>query len=224
MSEISNRTIELFSGAKVFSSVAQVLGYETFGVDRNPDAKPDLVADIADVTAAQLPHDPLVIWASPPDAIFNSADQGAHWDEHGYPTSPAAAEAMEVFGKALRLISDVKAKWWFIENPYGPLRGFTTMTGFNRGYPTRNRITIDHSEYGDVPSFRTDVWTNAFWWQPRFEAISRLHRRPANTKIQAVHASGRRLPAAAIAEMFDQLDHHMRARDTTPMRPEELDG
>jgi hypothetical protein len=210
MSENSNRTIELFSGPKIFSGVARALGYETFGVDRNPNVEPELVADIADVTATQLPHDPLIIWASPPDAIFNSADQSAHWDQYGYPTSPAATEAMDVFGKVLRLINDVKAKWWFIENPYGPLRGFTAMTGFNRGYPTRNRITIDHSEYGDLPSFRTDVWTNAFWWQPRSEAVSRLHRRPANTKLQVIGTAGRRLPAPAIAEMFDQLDAYSR--------------
>jgi hypothetical protein len=57
------------------------------------------------------------------------------------------------------------------------------------------------------------VWTNAFWWQPRKEAVSRLARRPAGEPAQLIPPAGRRLPAPAIAEMFDQLDGYMRSHE-----------
>ncbi len=206
-------TIELFSGPKIFSSVAEALGYETFTVDREAATSPTLVADLTELQGDRLPQSPLVVWAAPPDGGFNVDDHNLHWDEHGYPISASATAAMNTYRAALRLINEVKAKWWFLENPYGPLRHFTATVGYNRGYPTRNRITIDHANYGDIPPFRTDVWTNAFWWQPRYEALSRLARRPANAKVQIVKGPGRRLPAPAIAEMFNQLDAYSRSRE-----------
>jgi hypothetical protein len=205
-----DQTIELFCGSKVFSRLAQPLGYRTLTIDRNPAVAPDILADVRALDPAKLPRQPLVAWAAPPDAAFNPGDGELHWDAHGGPLSPAAEEAMEALGATLTLLNAIQPKWWFIENPYGPLRHFTLMAGFNRGYPTRNRITIDHADYGDYPSFRTDIWTNAFWWHPRVEAVSRLARRPANAKMQQVGQSGRRLPAPAIAEMFDQLDAYQR--------------
>lgn len=81
-----------------------------------------------------------------------------------------------------------------------------------REYPARNRVTIDHADYGDGPSILTEVWTNACWWQPRKEAMSRLARRAAGETVQKVPPAGRRLPAPAIAEMFDQLDSYWRTR------------
>jgi hypothetical protein len=200
------QTIELFSGSKIFSSLAQTLGYKTFAVDRDASMEPDLIADIRTLDTSALPSCALVAWASPPASVFNLADHEAHWDQHGFPLSPVAEEANETFRATLAVLSAIQPKWWFIENPYGPLRHFTLMTGFNRGYPTRNRITIDHADYSDQPSFKTDIWTNAFWWQPRREAISRISRRPVNAKVQTVGKAGCRLPPAGVAEMLDQLD------------------
>jgi hypothetical protein len=210
MSDIPSQTIELFSGHKPFSQLARALGYATFAVDRDPATEPDLVADIRTVAPSLLPAQPLVVWAAPPAAAFNRADRDTHWDQYGDPVSFEAREAMEAFRATLALLAKLDPKWWFIESPYGPLRDFTLMTGFNRGYPTRNRITIDHADYGDLPSFRTDIWTNAFWWQPEKEAISRLARRPSNAAVQSIGQSDYRLPPFAIAEMLEQLDAYQR--------------
>lgn len=223
MTDVAQNTVELFSGPKIFSSLADALGYGTFTIDRNAETEPDLIADVNTVDASLLPAKPLIAWAAPPDAAFNVADREAHWDEYGTPLSPAAEDAMAAFRATLVLLVRIEPKWWFIENPYGPLRDFTLMTGFNRGYPTRNRITINHADYGDYPAFRTDVWTNAFWWQPRTEAVSRIARRPANTKVQTVGTSGRRLPPAAVAEMLDQLDAYRR-RPVVEHAVPKLDG
>jgi len=210
MNDATDYTVELFSGPKLFSSLAHALGYATFTVDRNDATEPDLVADVRTAASSLLPQRPLMVWAAPPGAAFNLPDRDAHWDQYGTPLSPIAQEAMDAFRATLALIVSIDPKWWFIESPYGPLRDFTLMSGFNRGYPTRNRITIDHADYGDFPSFRTDIWTNAFWWQPRKEAISRLARRPSNAAVQPVGPSQYRLPPFAIAEMLDQLDAYRR--------------
>lgn len=220
MTPIIDHTVELFSGPKIFTSLAQALGYRTLTVDRDGTSAPDVVADAKDLDTSLLPVRPLVAWAAPPDAAFNDPNHESHWDQYGTPLSPAAEDAMETFRATLAIFTAIQPKWWFIESPYGPLRHFTLMTGFNRGYPTRNRVTIDHADYGDFPSFRTDIWTNAFWWQPRKEAVSRIARRAANAKVQTVGESGRRLPAAAIAEMLDQLDAYQRVAPSAYVSPE----
>lgn len=214
------QTVELFSGAKVFSSLAHALGYKTLTVDNDGGSEPDLIADVTALDASTLPKNPLIAWAAPPASSFNQQDTDAHWDQYGSPLSPAAERGMAALRATLRVFSTIQPKWWFIESPYGPLRHFTLMTGFNRGYPTRNRITIDHADYSDRPTFRTDIWTNAFWWQPRQEALSRIARRPANTKVQSSRGADTRLPASAIAEMLDQLDEYQkRARSLDEFRP-----
>jgi len=205
------QSVELFSGNKVFSSLAQALGYKTFTVDCDDTTEPDLVADIRSLDFSELPKKPLVAWAAPPASAFNQAEMEAHWDRYGGPLTPTAEQAMDCLRATLSTFSAIQPEWWFIENPYGPLRHFTLMAGFNRGYPTRNRMTIDHADYSDQLSFKTDIWTNAFWWQPRREAISRVARRPGNAKVQVIGKFGRRLPAAVISEMFDQLDAYQRS-------------
>jgi len=215
----SNQTVELFSGPKIFPSIAQVLGYDTLTVDRNASTNPDIAADVRELSSSKLPVKPLIIWAALPDQTFNFPGGEGHWDEYGFPISEAAKEARSSYEGMQRIFRETDVQWWFIENPYGPLRHFPAMAGFNRGYPTRNRITIDHSDYGPFASFRTDVWTNAFWWNPRKEAVSRLARRPADEAPQEVGPDGRRLPASAIAEMFDQLDSYIRIAGTEAARP-----
>jgi len=222
---MSNQTVELFSGPKIFSSIAGALGYETFTVDLDGNTLPNLVADIRSLDVAQLPSSPLVVWAAPPDGPFNLAQHEQGWDETGHPKIKAAEEAMAVLRATIETIANLKAAWWFIENPYGPLRRFATMSGFNRGYPTRNRITIDHNDYGSGARFLTDVWTNAFWWHPRKEAMSRLAARPAGAKVQVVGVQGRRLPTPAIAEMFEQLDDYVtRSVAARAFEPPKLDS
>jgi len=222
--ETSEHTVELFSGPKLFSSLAAVVGYSTFTVDRNGFSEPNLVADVRSLSPSVVPARPLLLWSAPPDAAFNASDRDAHWDPYGTPLTAVAEEAIETFRAALTLTTGLQPKWWFIENPYGPLRNFTLMAGFNRGHPTRNRITIDHADYGDYPHFRTDIWTNAFWWHPRSEAVARTARRPADAPVQVVPLAGRRLPPAAIAEMLDQLDAYRRAADKPAALLPKLDG
>jgi hypothetical protein len=72
------------------------------------------------------------------------------------------------------------------------------FAGFNRGYPTRNRLTFRSDEWGGTSGMETDVWTNAYWWLP--QAGERNGGGGSDT--------GRRVPPCALANMFEQLDQY----------------
>src|SRR5579883_1137847 len=127
-----DQTVELFCGEhKAFSQIAEALGYSTFTLDSNPAFTPTLVADIRAVDSSALPKEPLIVWAAPPDAGFRKQ----HWDGID-PVDSAGEEAIELFRANMRALYAMNPKWWFIENPKGPLRNLPLLAGFNRGYPS----------------------------------------------------------------------------------------
>jgi site-specific DNA-cytosine methylase len=73
------KTMELFSGTKSFSKVAQKLGHETFTVDNNKDLYPDMIADVCRISMGELPYRPDVLWASPPCTCYSVASISTHW-------------------------------------------------------------------------------------------------------------------------------------------------
>jgi hypothetical protein len=192
-----DQTVELFCGeAKAFSQIARALGYATFAVDNNPACEPDLVADASTLDPSRLPQSPLIVWAAPPSSPAFS-DRNA-WEADGsfYPKTKKAEEAMALVRQTIGLITAIKPTWWFLEHPKSLLRGMPTFAGFNRGYPSRNRHTIRHDEYGGADATETDVWTNAYWWIPR----------PGPRDGAGGAKTGRRVPSSVFAEIFEQLD------------------
>jgi hypothetical protein len=187
-----DQTVELFCGErKAFSAIGRALGYSAFTVNINPAFEPDLVADIRTVDLNKLPKKPLMVWAAPPDAGFAR--------EHWTGIDPADQEreaAMALFRMTMRALYEMDPTWWFIENPKGPLRSLPVLAGFNRGYPSRNRHTIRHDEFGGRGGEETDVWTNAYWWIPR----------PGERTGEGSVETGRRVPPLVFAEIFSQLD------------------
>lgn len=162
------QTVELFSGhSKRFSSVASALGFATFTVDADPGASPSLIADVRTVGPEKLPAMPLVVWAEPPHSP-TFADRDC-WDKDGsfHPSTPEAEEAIALIRSTIGLMAALKPQWWFLAHPRSLLRSMPTFAGFNRGYPSRNRHTIRHDEFGGRTSAETDVWTNPYWWIPR---------------------------------------------------------
>ena len=189
-----SQSVELFCGeVKGFSCIASSLGYSTFTVDIDPGNSPDLVADIRSVGGTALPTNPHIVWAAPPHAGFSDS----HWKGMD-PTDEAGERAIDVFRATISALSLMQPKWWFIENPKGVLRGLPVVAGFNRGYPTRNRQTIRHDEYGGRDSTETDVWTNAYWWIPR----------PGMRDGDGGIETGRRVPPMVFSEIFEQLEQY----------------
>lgn len=190
------QTVELFCGeVKAFSSIASALGFATFTVDVNPEVNPSLTVDVRALDGTDVPSSPLIVWAAPSGAGF----EAAHWNGID-PTDKAGEQALEIFRATISAISMLNPKWWFIENPKSVLRGLPVVAGFNRGYPTRNRHTIRHDEYGGQRATQTDVWTNAYWWIPR----------PGEPDGSGGFDTGRRVPPMVFAEIFEQLDTYRR--------------
>lgn len=191
------QTVELFCGqTKAFSSIAEALGFAIFTVDINPAVSPSLVADIKTVNPGLIPSAPLIVWAAPPYCpVFRDRKS---WEADGsfHPLTSEAEDAVTIIRKTISLLSELEPTWWFIEHPKSYLRKMPLFAGFNRGYPTRNRQTIRHNEYGGGAATETDVWTNAYWWIPR----------PGERDGPAGSDVGRRVPPFVFAEIFEQLE------------------
>ena len=81
------KVLELFAGSCSFSNVAKEFGHETFTVDNGLDLKTvnhyaqiDLVKNILELDADEIPFYPDIIWASPPCTTFSIASCGHHWN------------------------------------------------------------------------------------------------------------------------------------------------
>jgi hypothetical protein len=193
------QTVEIFCGQeKTFSSIAGALGFKTFTIDKDPTVSPNLLVDILGADASELPSSPLMVWAAPPDsAVFSDRK---HWESDGsfHPATSEAETAMALVRRTINLTTAMNPTWWFLEHPRSLLRGMPTFAGFNRGYPTRNRLTFRSDEWGGKSGMEVDVWTNAYWWLPR--AGDRNSEKGSQT--------GRRVPPFAISTMFEQLEQY----------------
>lgn len=158
------QTIELFAGTRSFSKVAGKLGHYTFTTDYEEIDGQDLVADIRTLNNYSFPGNVDILWASPPCEGFSVAAIGKNWGGgyRGYvPKSDSARRSIELVQHAVRLIEEIKPKWWFIENPRGVLRKLDLLP------KDAIRHTVTYCQYGDSRMKPTDIWTNADWWQPR---------------------------------------------------------
>ncbi len=133
-------TIELFSGTKSFSKVAEELGHGTLTVDNNPDLKPDIITDIISFKPRGKFD---IVWTSPPCTCFSVASIGTHWGggHRAYqPKTHDAKMALIIIQRTIDIIQELKPKYWFVENPRGVLRKLglleqlgTDILGFGEG-------------------------------------------------------------------------------------------
>lgn len=199
------QTVELYCGPeKPFSKIAAALGYSAISVDPLADANPTVVGPIGEELASSLPTAPLIVWAAPP---FNKVlvDRSA-WEDDGsfYPKTEEAHLATNQIRDTIRLLTPLKPTWWFIEQPKSLARTMPMFAGFNRGYPTRNRHTILHKQFGGSSEGTSDVWTNAFWWLPQSETPHIGFLSGEKTP---------RVPPYVYAQMFEQFDRYMVAQN-----------
>lgn len=205
------KTIELFAGTQSFSKVAKALGHETFTVEINEDQKPDLCKGILEVQAKELPKDIDILWASPPCTTFSVASLRHYWID-GKPKNAKTWQGINFIQKTLRLIEEIKPKYWFIENPRGMLRKQWFMQRF-----IHQRRTITYCQYGDFRMKPTDIWTNCHVWKPRMmcKAGMPCHesaRRGQDKGTQSIGGGGKKgardrskIPPAIFEEIFQQI-------------------
>lgn len=155
------KILELFCGTKSFTKVAKERGHETFTIDVLEEFNPDLVKDILEVKAKDIPFKPDVIWASPPCKTWSVAACYHHWNKDRTPKTEQAVIGMKLLKHTLDLIDELKPKYFFIENPRGLMRKSSLLDDM----PIRNTVT--YCQYGEERMKPTDIWTNCHEWTPR---------------------------------------------------------
>lgn len=162
-------TIELFSGSKSFSNLRKEFGDKIFTVDYIEKFNNDLTIDILKLQNKDLPLNNDVIWASPPCTTFSVASIGTHWKggKGAYePKSESCKIGLQILEKTIKIISERKPKYWYIENPRGVMRKVIDkiFKKYNLNYVEH---TIWYCQYGDIRAKPTNIWTNNLNWKPR---------------------------------------------------------
>jgi len=203
---IRKQTIELFSGSKSFSKVAEARGYKTFTIDNVKEFNPDYCIDILQVDINKLPKEPFILWASPPCQTFSVAGRSNNYIR-GVPQSLKACLGLAYVYKTLEIIEKIKPKYWFIENPMGYLRTFEFMQKYKK-----NLVT--YCQYGDKRMKPTDIWTNFSAWIPKKpcnngDSCHESTPRGSQKGTQGLKNDFERskIPEALFNEIFDYLEN-----------------
>lgn len=155
------KVLELFSGTRSIGKAFEANGHEVFSIDYDRKFEADSHIDIEELTSEWvLEHfgQPDVIWASPDCTTFSIAAISHHRtknEETGSldPKSDYARKCDRVDQNVLKIIDELKPRFWFIENPRGGLRKMSWMQGLPR-------YTLTYCQYGDTRMKPTDIWTN----------------------------------------------------------------
>lgn len=214
--------IELFSGSKTVSKVAQSFGFRTFSVDIESKFFPSLVADISKLRVDQIPHPDscAILWASLPCTFFSVLNIAYHWEKITYahrkyfyvPRSVQAKKALQLLEKTLWLIRAINPLYYFLENPRGALRHMPSI----RTVPFRH--TVSYSDYGMDLYKPTDLFTNC-----PFIELTQLRRyqvRSYSQKISSMSSAFTRsiVPEQLIKSLILQiLNHHPGLKSNSPL-------
>lgn len=154
------KVLELFAGTRSIGKAFEKSGHEVFSIDWDEQHhQMDWYTDITTVTAEDIRKrfgEVDVIWASPDCTTYSVAGISHHRRKEQdtlRPISDKAVQADRVVQNVLALITELKPKYWFIENPRGGLRKMAFMQGLERH-------TVTYCQYGDSRMKPTDIWTN----------------------------------------------------------------
>lgn len=202
--------LELFAGTRSIGREFEANGHNVFSVEWNKDFENiDLYADIGTLTADDILEKfgrPDVIWASPDCTTFSIAAISHHRKKNEQtgnldPVSDYAKFCDTVDQNVLRLIRELKPKYYFIENPRGGMRKMTWMQGLPR-------YTVTYCQYGDNRMKPTDIWTNHP--DPKFKPMCKngdpCHERaPRGAKTGTQGLKGSKLRSVIPAELCKHI-------------------
>lgn len=154
------KILELFAGTRSIGKAFEKKGHEVFSIEWDKQhSNINLYADIEFITAKEIIDKfgyPDVIWASPDCTTYSIAAISHHRnkiDGNLEPKTDYAKKSDRVIKNVLKLIEELKPKYWFIENPRGGLRKMEFM----QCLPI---YTVTYCQYGDTRMKPTDIWTN----------------------------------------------------------------
>lgn len=155
------KVLDLFCGTKSVANAFEERGHETYTVDWDERFEATLTADIGTLTVEDIIKlcggVPDVIWASPDCTTYSVAAISKHRRKTASgsldPVSEYACRCDEINKHLIDLITGLKPKFWFIENPRAGMRKMDFMQGLKR-------YTVTYCQYGDTRMKPTDIWTN----------------------------------------------------------------
>lgn len=154
---------EFFSGSGILSETFEEKGHKAFTSDIEKEYNPDLVKNILYVSKEDIPFIPDVMWFSVPCTKFSVASIGSSWTggKGKYISKTEETQkALDILDKSIKLISEVKPKIWFIENPRGVMRKVIEPIFKKYGITEFHRHTITYCQYGEERMKPTDIFSN----------------------------------------------------------------
>ena len=105
--------IDLFSGLGGASAAMRDRGWTVLTVDNEKKFKPDIVADISELSL--ITAEPVdLLWASPPCTEFSAMSMPWSRAKRG-----GAPPGLELVDAAVCLVDELQPRWWVIENVRG---------------------------------------------------------------------------------------------------------
>lgn len=155
------KVLELFAGTRSIGKAFESRGHKVYSVEWCKDFENiNLYCDIGKLTSKEILDEfgsPDIIWASPDCTTYSIAAISHHRKKelngNLSPISEYAKFCDSVNKNMLKLISELKPKYYFIENPRGGLRKMDFMQGIPR-------YTVTYCQYGDIRQKPTDIFTN----------------------------------------------------------------
>lgn len=155
------KVLELFAGTRSIGKAFESRGHKVYSVEWCKDFENiNLYCDIGKLTAKEILDEfgtPDIIWASPDCTTYSIAAISHHRKKelngNLSPISEYAKFCDSVNKNMIKLISELKPKYYFIENPRGGLRKMDFMQGIPR-------YTVTYCQYGDIRQKPTDIFTN----------------------------------------------------------------
>jgi hypothetical protein len=117
--------LDLFSGSGAASRAAQVRGWEVVRIDNGEGTAADLREDLTDWRPGIGPDAPRtvgafdLVWASPPCTQLSTANASTR----------DTASGLVLVRSALRIIAEVRPRWWVLENVHGATRAIGSLIG-----------------------------------------------------------------------------------------------
>ena len=156
------KVLELFAGTRSIGRAFENKGHQVFSVDWDKSFQNiNLNIDIENLTAEDIIKNfghPDVIWASPDCTTYSIAAISYHRAKdvktgNLIPKTDYAKKCDATNSHLIKLIKELKPKYWFIENPRAGLRKMDFMQDLPR-------YTVTYCQYGDERMKPTDIWTN----------------------------------------------------------------
>ena len=201
------RTIEYFAGTGSFSKVARSRGHSIYRIEINKDFEAEAHKSILEIERENEYYD--IAWFSPPCTGFSVAAIGKSWDrETKEPKSKSAEEGLELLERTIKLISQGKYIYWFVENPRGMMRKIIDRIFEKYGIKNYKRVTVTYCQYGDKRMKPTDIWTNCKEWIPRSACKNgdKCHERaPRGSRTGTQGMKGAKLRSVIPPALFQEI-------------------